>query len=114
MDTPKKTAPAPQSELPRDLPAYLSRKTLAKIILEKRIPLMDKEFEEGFRFIKDFDCSVSFFGSAVTSPKETDYKKAEGLAGKIAKAGYTVVTGGGPGIMEAANKGAFEAGGKSV
>jgi uncharacterized protein (TIGR00730 family) len=73
------------------------------------------EFIRGYDIIKKYPRSVSILGSAVLKPENEFYKKAESLAGRIVKElKYAVVTGGGPGIMEAANKGAYEAGGASV
>lgn len=73
---------------------------------------IQKEFKEGFEFIKKYPKSVSIFGSSMTPSSDTNYMKAEELAGRIvSELGYTVLSGGGPGIMEAASKGAFEAGG---
>jgi uncharacterized protein (TIGR00730 family) len=72
------------------------------------------EFVEGFGLLAELGPAVSIFGSART-PKETaEYQTAEAIATGLAKAGYAIITGGGPGIMEAANKGASEAGGLSV
>jgi uncharacterized protein (TIGR00730 family) len=82
---------------------------------QKRVTLISKEFTNGFEFVKNYPRSVTFFGSARTKEGETYYEKAKGLAGKIVQElHYSVTTGGGPGIMEAANKGAFEAGGNSL
>lgn len=72
------------------------------------------EFVEGFEFLSNLHREVTFFGSARAMPQHPYYKLARELGGKLAKAGYTVITGGGPGIMEAGNRGAFEAGGESV
>src|ERR671917_2904003 len=72
------------------------------------------EFVEGFDSLARLGPAVTIFGSARTKPSHPNYKKAEELAAKFAKRGITVITGGGPGIMEAANKGAAEAGGVSV
>ncbi len=71
-----------------------------------------REFKDGFEFIKKYPKSVSIFGSSMTPSSDTNYMKAEELAGRIVtELGYTVLSGGGPGIMEAVSKGASEAGG---
>ena len=81
----------------------------------KRVALISEEFTGGFEFIKNYPRSVTFFGSARTKEGEYYYEKAKRLAGRIAaELHYSVVTGGGPGIMRAANRGAFEAGGNSI
>src|SRR5438874_612424 len=72
------------------------------------------EFVEGFEVMAPVKRAVSIFGSARTPPDDPYYHAAEETARLLAKAGFSVITGGGPGIMEAANKGAFEAGGTSV
>jgi uncharacterized protein (TIGR00730 family) len=72
------------------------------------------EFIEGFEFLDKFTGEVSIFGSARTKPSDPYYKQAKELGRLLGEGGYCVITGGGPGIMEAANWGAFEAGGESV
>ena len=72
------------------------------------------EFIEGYHFLADFKKTISIFGSTSFSSQNPYYKKARKLGNLLARGGYTVVTGGGPGIMEAANRGAFEAGGESI
>ncbi|HMY37364.1 MAG TPA: TIGR00730 family Rossman fold protein [bacterium] len=72
------------------------------------------EFVDGFEKMERVGPAVSIFGSARTKPGMANYKLAEELARLIVKSGFAVITGGGPGLMEAANKGAKEAGGKSV
>ncbi|MDL2269653.1 TIGR00730 family Rossman fold protein [Desulfosarcina sp. OttesenSCG-928-G17] len=72
------------------------------------------EFVEGVEELHDLGPAVSIFGSARLSPDSYWYKKAEDLATLFVKKGFGVITGGGGGIMEAANKGAAESGGKSV
>jgi len=72
------------------------------------------EFVEGFQELSSIGPAVSIFGSARTKPGEKYYALAERTAYEISKAGFSVITGGGGGIMEAANKGAAEAGGISV
>lgn len=72
------------------------------------------EFVEGVEGLHDLGPAVSIFGSARTRPDDPQYKKAESIAALFVKNGFGVITGGGGGIMEAANKGAAEAGGTSV
>ena len=72
------------------------------------------EFVEGFEVLSKVGKAVSIFGSARTKPDDKFYKLGEDVAYHIAKAGYAVITGSGPGMMEAANKGARRAGGHSV
>lgn len=83
--------------------------------VENRVEKITDEFSKGFDFIKHCTHSVTFFGSARTPEDHPDYIKCREIAKKIStKLNYAIVTGGGPGIMEAANRGAYEAGGKSI
>ena len=72
------------------------------------------EFVEGFEMLSKIGPAVTIFGSSKTKREEKYYRLAEQTASLLVKAGYGVITGGGPGIMEAANRGAKEAGGTSV
>ena len=72
------------------------------------------EFIEGFDTFADISNGVSIFGSARTGPDDPQYHHAQELARLLAESGFTIITGAGPGIMEAANKGAREGGGRSV
>jgi uncharacterized protein (TIGR00730 family) len=79
-----------------------------------RVLRIQSEFIDGFGTLAELGPAVSVFGSARTPRDHPMYAAAERLGGKLARAGLAVITGGGPGIMEAANKGAAEAGGVSV
>ncbi len=72
------------------------------------------EFVQGFEEMSDIGRAVTIFGSARFAPDHPYSLLAEKLAGQLARSGYAVFTGGGPGIMQAANKGAYEAEGRSV
>ncbi len=72
------------------------------------------EFVEGFDELASIGPAVSIFGSSRIGPQDEYYKLAQQTASQIAKAGFAVITGGGSGVMEAANKGAAQAGGKSI
>ncbi len=72
------------------------------------------EIVEGIETLSNVHNAVTIFGSARVKPEDEYYQQTERLAGLLVKEGFSVITGGGPGIMEAANKGAAEAGGKSV
>lgn len=106
----------PHSNLPEKL---LPIKPLTRAEMHeaahKRVSVITKELSSGFEFLEDYPRSVTFFGSARFAPDHVYYQKALSLGKRVASdLGYTVFTGGGPGIMEAANRGAFEAHGSSV
>ncbi|TDW66502.1 hypothetical protein EV653_6531 [Kribbella pratensis] len=79
-----------------------------------RVLRIQSEFIEGFGMLAELGAAISVFGSARTKPDDPMYAAAEEFGRKLVAAGYAVITGGGPGVMEAANKGASEAGGVSV
>ncbi|MBN0040330.1 TIGR00730 family Rossman fold protein [Cellulosimicrobium cellulans] len=79
-----------------------------------RVMRIQSEFVEGFGALAEVGPAVSVFGSARTKPDHPDYALAEEVGRRLVEEGFAVITGGGPGIMEAANKGASEAGGLSV
>lgn len=80
---------------------------------KKRLSRIDQELNRGFDFIKSQDKSVTIFGSARLNEDNEYYQLSRRVGYQVAKLGYTIFTGGGPGIMEGANRGAFEAQGRS-
>ena len=72
------------------------------------------EFVEGFDALAGVGPAVSIFGSARVRASDPDYRSARRLAARLSREGFAIITGGGPGIMEAANRGATEAGGLSI
>lgn len=80
----------------------------------ERIHKIAAEFEYGFEALADVQRGVSIFGSARTTPDHPDYLLARQVAAEVGRAGYSIITGGGPGMMEAANRGARDAGAMSI
>ena len=92
----------------------LSREEMHKVAAE-RVSEISREFTDGFEFLEDYPKSVTFFGANQFREDNPHYISARALAGRLVKElGYSIVSGGGPGIMEAASRGAFEAGGNSL
>ncbi|HEX2717165.1 MAG TPA: TIGR00730 family Rossman fold protein [Gemmatimonadaceae bacterium] len=79
-----------------------------------RVMRITSEFVEGFDTLNSVEKGVSVFGSARTHPDDPQYQQAQEVSRLLAEAGFSIITGAGPGIMEAANKGAKLAGGRSV
>jgi uncharacterized protein (TIGR00730 family) len=123
--------PEPHRRLRRQGPATLRGKHIPKTTTDQRlldlrgpsdwvhtdpwrVLRIQAEFVEGFGLLSELGPAVTVFGSARTRPESPDYQRAQQIGTGLAQAGYAVITGGGPGIMEAANKGAVSAGGVSV
>jgi uncharacterized protein (TIGR00730 family) len=81
---------------------------------EIRVARMRAELARGFEALAEVKLGVTIFGSARTPPDDPDYQLAQSVARRLGEAGFAIITGGGPGIMEAANRGAREAGALSV
>ena len=79
-----------------------------------RVMRITSEFVEGFDTLASVEKGVTIFGSARTSPEDPHYAQAQEVARLLAEAGFAIITGAGPGIMEAANKGARLGGGRSI
>jgi len=81
---------------------------------EERLRRIRCELEAGFGALREVEPAVAFFGSARSAPDSSEYRLARSVAAAVAREGFNVITGGGPGVMEAANRGCREAGGLSV
>ncbi len=108
---PLKKINKPEAKVKRD---FHTLDEYEKGLKHRRTSRIAAEFENGLDFIKKYEKSVTIYGSARFKSDNIYYKDARSLAGSLSKAGYAVITGGGPGIMEAANRGAKEAGGNSL
>ncbi len=92
----------------------MSNNKVVRLTASQQIPGIMSELQSAADTLKEIGWGVSVFGSARLRPDSPYYALSETIGARLAKAGLTVIAGGGPGIMEAANKGAFEAGGTSV
>jgi uncharacterized protein (TIGR00730 family) len=109
MATSKENLNVPASKLPDIVEPEDFRSSM-----HWRIFRIISEFIEGFQFIANYRKSVTVFGSARFPEDHRWYKEARAFGALMAQEGFAIVTGGGPGIMEAANRGAYESKGKSV
>lgn len=97
-----------------DQAIMLTKQEMQNVAAE-RVAEISREFTEGFKFLENFPKSVTFFGSTKSQEGDPYYESARTLSNRIvSELGYSIVSGGGPGIMEAADRGAFEAKGNSV
>ena len=108
-----------KKEMPRHLTTEEIRDGCIKIYggdnNEAKLCMIGDEFRQGIDSIEPYKHSVTFYGGTRFDEHNSYYKKSRHLAGRIVRElGHAIVTGGGPGIMEAANRGAHESGGKSV
>ncbi len=106
----KKRICLPDYELPR---GPLTRKEFSRGV-KQRLANVYTELAEAFSLLDGVERSVSFFGSARLKDNNAHYKQAQRIAYRLAEEGFAIITGGGPGIMEAANRGAYDAGGRSI
>jgi uncharacterized protein (TIGR00730 family) len=106
--------PRPPATPDEELLGTKRRAVLATRTEAERIARVDAELEAGFGALRDLGPAVSFFGSARTPIDHPNYALARDIARRLGEAGMGTITGGGPGIMEAANRGARDAGAPSV
>jgi uncharacterized protein (TIGR00730 family) len=101
-----------------DHPSESSKRAIIQRELIKetadRVSRIDREFADGFDLINKYNDTITFFGSARFDASHPYYQKAREIAGALSDEGYTIVSGGGGGIMEAGDRGAKEAGGNSI
>jgi uncharacterized protein (TIGR00730 family) len=110
VDVDRRTPATPDEELlGAQRPAVAVERTEAQ-----RLERVQRELAGGFEALADIRYGVSIFGSARIAPEHPDYALARQTARRLGAAGFSIITGGGPGIMEAANRGAQEAGATSV
>jgi uncharacterized protein (TIGR00730 family) len=108
-DTPIQPATPNEEIIQADQPQVVSTKTD-----EQRLELIERELRVGFDTLRDLGPAVCVFGSARTPPDHPEYALSREIGRRIGEAGFAVITGGGPGAMEAANRGAQDAGATSV
>lgn len=92
----------------------MSNNKIVRLPAALQIPIISEELQTAAETLQEIGYGVSVFGSARTKPDNVYYALAEELGQRLAQENIPVIAGGGPGIMEAANKGAYETGGKSV
>ena len=108
-DEPRPPATLDEELLEAEVPEVLATESDVS-----RIERVERELETGFRALSHVGRAVSVFGSARTPPDDPEYELAREVARTLGEAGFAVITGGGPGIMQAANRGARDAGALSI
>jgi hypothetical protein len=108
---PRRRPPASPDE---ELLGTKRRAVLATRTEAERIARIEAELEAGFEALRELGPAASIFGSARTPPDHPNYALAREIARRLGEEGLSIITGGGPGIMEAANRGARDAGARSV
>lgn len=112
MDVPE--SPRFPSSLDQEIIRSGEPEIVAELSDPERLQRIQRESDQGFRLLGDLGPAVCFFGSARTTEASSEYRLALESAAAIGSSGYAVITGGGPGTMEAANRGARDAGAASV
>jgi uncharacterized protein (TIGR00730 family) len=106
--------PHPPTTPDEELLGTKRRSVIATRTEAERIARIDHDLEAGFAALRDLGPAVTFFGSARVDPDHQYYALAREVARRVGQEGFSIITGGGPGLMEAANRGAREAGVTSV
>jgi uncharacterized protein (TIGR00730 family) len=106
--------PRPPRSLDEEILEAESSAIISQLTDEQRLRRIADELRQGFSALSHIGKAVSIFGSARTPPDHPRYEAARTMARRLGEEGYAIITGGGPGIMEAANRGAVEAGVPSV
>jgi uncharacterized protein (TIGR00730 family) len=106
--------PHPPATTDEELLGTKRRAVVATSTEAERIARIDRDLEAGFAALRDLGPAVSFFGSARVAPDHPYYTLGRRIAGRVGEEGFAIITGGGPGLMEAANRGARDAGVPSV
>ena len=109
-----RSGPRPARTLDEEIIRSGEPEILAQLSDPERLGRIRSEAERGFRLLAGLGPAVCIFGSARTTEEDSEYRLARQVGAAIGKAGYSIITGGGPGTMEAANRGAREAGATSV
>lgn len=110
--TPKR--PHPPATPDEELLGTKRRAVIAQRTEAERLDRIERDLATGFAALRDLGPAVTFFGSARVAPDHAYYAAARDLARRVGEAGFAVITGGGPGLMEAANRGARDAGVRSA